>query len=225
MGWSAVQPFDRSDQAIAALGNGLEIARRLAVIAERLAQLADGLGQHIVGGQGVRPHPFEQRLAAHHLAVLAGQRQQHMQGFDREPGRFVSVGRHHFPARHIDHEFADTQAVGFLVNRLGAGIEHSGQRSSWVPCKREEATCSVISPSKIGKTHVGNRNNVVAKDWHRVRSLEISFRAARPPSLGLRIAHPSCAFGRNFFGLRTSLQRCQGPSIASSALPVMCHSY
>ena len=46
----------------------LDVGRRLGVIAERLAQHADGFRQRGVGDERVLPDPIDQVLARHHLA-------------------------------------------------------------------------------------------------------------------------------------------------------------
>ena len=58
----------RRDEAVAAAVDRLDVARRLRVVAERLAQEADGFGERRVRDEGVLPDAVEELLPRHDLA-------------------------------------------------------------------------------------------------------------------------------------------------------------
>ena len=126
------QPGHVRQQAIAALGDGLQVARRLAFVAEGLAQLGHRLGQHVIARQGARPHPFQQRLAADHLAVVRDQHQQHLQGLHRDPSRVRSTGRLHLAAGDVDDAVADAQMIGLGDDQVFVLVQHAGAMSALV---------------------------------------------------------------------------------------------
>ena len=68
---------DRGRQPVAIAVHDAEC---LAVLAERLAQAADGLGQRILRHDPARPAGLEQFVLGHDLAGMAQQRQQHVVG-------------------------------------------------------------------------------------------------------------------------------------------------
>ena len=65
---------DRRDQAIAALRDGLDVGRRARVVAERLAQLDDALGQRFIADDDTGPHPGKELLAGDDAADAIGER-------------------------------------------------------------------------------------------------------------------------------------------------------
>src|SRR5947207_2445901 len=76
---ATVSPFDRSDKAITAPGDRLDELRRSRMVAERLAQFRDRLGERVVGYVCARPDGIEQGLLGHELARVIQKVQQQVQ--------------------------------------------------------------------------------------------------------------------------------------------------
>src|SRR5688572_12444875 len=60
--------FNRGDQPVAALGDGLDVARLLRIVAERLAQLDDRLRERVVAHDDAGPHHAQELFARDDLA-------------------------------------------------------------------------------------------------------------------------------------------------------------
>ena len=105
-GLGIVQHLHRDQKPIACLGDGFDVGLAVVVVvAERLAQLGDGLGQHIVGRQRVRPYLGEQLVAGDNATRLPQQHAQHAQRLRRQPARAT---------RADDLDFARGQSDGAL---------------------------------------------------------------------------------------------------------------
>jgi len=59
------QRLDRRDESISAPGDGLNVGRLRWIVAERLAELGDGLCQRVVGHGDIRPQRGKQLVLAH----------------------------------------------------------------------------------------------------------------------------------------------------------------
>ena len=122
------QRFDPAygrQQTVAALGDGLEITGRVAVVAERLAQLRDRLRHDIVARQRARPHPFEDRDPAHHLALVRHQHEQDLQRLHRDPPRSRGTGFVDVATRDVHDAIADLEEVGFGFDQVFMLVQHA----------------------------------------------------------------------------------------------------
>ena len=72
------------DEAVAVAMPGLDVARLLGVVPERLAQFLDAGGEGVVADDGVAPDRGEQLLLGDRLAGALHQQPQHRRGFARE---------------------------------------------------------------------------------------------------------------------------------------------
>ena len=146
-------PAHRRQQSVTALGDGLQITRRAAVVAEGLAQLRDRLRHDVVAGQRARPHPFEDRDPAHHLALVRHEHEQDLHRLHRDPPRTRHAGFVDVAARDVDDAIADLQEVGFGLDEVFMLVQHSASMPSAVaivlvntlPERRSSA------PGKFGK--------------------------------------------------------------------------
>ncbi len=86
------------DQPIAALRDGLDVARRVGIVAQRLAQLDDRLRERVVSDHDTRPDVREQLLAPHHLAGPRRELDEHLGHLEFEahhfgaPAQFIAAG-------------------------------------------------------------------------------------------------------------------------------------
>jgi hypothetical protein len=55
------------NETIAALGDGLDDARRFRVVAEDVSDFRDASNEHVIAHKGVVPHSFEQSFLGEHL--------------------------------------------------------------------------------------------------------------------------------------------------------------
>ena len=85
--------LDLGDQPVASTGNVLNESRRMRIIAERLAQLGDGLIHDVVHHNDVRPNPIQQRGSRYYRWSDFGQRNQniHRLSFDARAIDVVGV--------------------------------------------------------------------------------------------------------------------------------------
>ncbi len=73
--------FERRDEAVAALGNGLDHLGLARVVAEHFAQFGDGAGQHVFGDEGAGPHGGEQLLLGDDFMRVLGEALEHLHNF------------------------------------------------------------------------------------------------------------------------------------------------
>jgi len=85
------QWLDRRDEPIAAPGDGLDVGRLRRIIAERLAQLGDGLGQRIVGHRNVGPQRREQLVLTNERRLPGHEVEQEVDDFRRERDDFSTA--------------------------------------------------------------------------------------------------------------------------------------
>ena len=93
-----VMPFDGggahgSDEAIAALGDRLDVGGRARIVAERAAQLRDALAQRLVAHHQAGPCLGEKLLAAHDLPGVRGQGREDVHGLRLDAHRLAAAAQ------------------------------------------------------------------------------------------------------------------------------------
>ena len=120
-GGSGLGRRDRRDEAVAAPVQRLDVRRRLRVVAERLAQHADRLGQRRVGDERVLPDRVDQLLPVDDLAGALQQQLEHAEHARRQRDlRAVAAQQ---PAVRIEGERAERERRPAL-----AGVGSRGRK-------------------------------------------------------------------------------------------------
>ena len=82
--WRRLDPGHRRDEAVPATRDRLDELRRPGIVAQRLAQLGDGLGQRVVGDVGAGPQRVEQLLFRDQRTRVVEQMQQEVEELRRQ---------------------------------------------------------------------------------------------------------------------------------------------
>src|SRR4029079_16016969 len=107
---------DIRDQAIAALGDRLDVRRRARRVAECLAQLVDRLGERLVADDNARPRRREQLFATDEPAGAIGEEHEHVHRLGLDAHRLVAAAQ--LVDRRIDNPWPDRERTPRLPRRI-----------------------------------------------------------------------------------------------------------